>query len=252
MSVPGARVVVSPHLDDAVLSAWLVLHGQPGTRVVTCFAGDPPDSRVGVWDTRTGVPGGPDAIRARRAEDRRALAHSGSVPVHLGLPDAQYRDGNDEETAARLVEELEPRLVDAEQVWLPAGLGGHVDHVLARQAGLAASDGAVQRFLYADLPYAGQPAWPVPLTRSPRDVAVHVAVVMAGRRPQSEVWRLALAELPGVEWGDPLVHALTPQQKRRKLDALDEYRTQLPALRCTRRNLLRRRRLFRYEACWTI
>ena len=35
--MPGGTVVVSPHLDDAVMSCWSVLEGAPQVTVVTVF-----------------------------------------------------------------------------------------------------------------------------------------------------------------------------------------------------------------------
>src|ERR1700732_2299673 len=72
----GARgtplTVISPHLDDAVLSCAQVLLAHPGSTVVTVFAGRPPDGRWSSWDKACFRPG-QDPMRVRQKEDRDAL-----------------------------------------------------------------------------------------------------------------------------------------------------------------------------------
>jgi LmbE family N-acetylglucosaminyl deacetylase len=242
----GPVVVVSPHLDDAVLSAWLVLRATPAVRVVTCFAGVPDAGVVGDWESRTA--GG--SIEQRRAEDRRALALTGSLPVHLEALDAQYRSGSDADLADRLAGMLQGQLRDAAELWVPAAIRGHVDHRIARDAAVAARSSSTRCFAYADLPYAAHPAWPAELTDSPRDAAAQAAIRLLGRRPPVDHVRSALAELPGASV--PHVQRLTSAQHREKLRAVEAYRSQLAALRCAPRNRLRRRRIFAYEVFWNL
>ena len=242
--------VVSPHLDDAVLSAWLVLNGVERARVISCFAGFPPIGVSGLWDERTGSPSAHAAVATRRAEDVLALGLTGSHAIHLDLLDAQYRVGGP--PVEELASLLWPHLKDAEEVWLPAGLGGHVDHIGARRAGLKVTGPAQRTYLYADLPYAGQPAWPADLTGSPRDVAVH-GLVWALRRPvPARTWQATLADIGDAVPGDPRVQRLTPDQSRKKWKAVSIYRSQLSSLKCGPRHLLRRRRLFAYEVYWLL
>src|SRR5215216_1292684 len=95
MAAMNAVAVVSPHLDDAVLSAWLALTSAPSVRVISCFAGVPEPTMQGLWDKRTGLSSAAAAIAARRAEDVHALGLSGSTAVHLDLLDEQYRGGRE-------------------------------------------------------------------------------------------------------------------------------------------------------------
>ena len=78
-----STVVVSTHLDDAVLSCYRELG--PETIVVTVFAGIPPPGEPGSWDRRTGATDSTARMRERRTEDIEALALSGSRAVHLDL-----------------------------------------------------------------------------------------------------------------------------------------------------------------------
>ena len=243
--------VVSPHLDDAVLSAWLVLTGNPLTRVISCFAGIPPPSMQGSWDRRTGLSSG-GAVAARRAEDLSALALAESEAVHLDLLDEQYRGGRDA-PRAELAQLLREHLAEADEVWLPAGLGGHVDHVAARDAALSATGSMHRLRLYADLPYAGQPAWPVDVTGAPRDLAVHYLLAVLGRPARAQAWRSAL-DAGGVRMNltRRCIVKLAPSQFKEKVTAVRCYRSQMAALRCGSRHPFRERRLFAYEVYWAI
>ena len=242
--------MVSPHLDDAVLSTWLALDRRPGVEVVTCFAGFPSeDAAVGSWDVATGGPRGRAAVSGRRQEDLAALSRSRSMAVHLDLPDAQYRR-DDVGVVGRLADLLRSRLPYGAEVWLPAGIGGHVDHIYTRDAVLAATGPQHRRMVYADLPYAAQPAWPGQLTGGARDRVVEALVPWLGRDTPLEQWRSAIAAVPGAALEDARLTRLTASQRRAKWAALRCYDSQVDALRCGRRHLLRRRRVFAFEACW--
>jgi LmbE family N-acetylglucosaminyl deacetylase len=90
-------IVLSPHLDDAVLSCGALLtHASrrvPVT-VMTFFteARPPPHSRSTRRYLRlTGAADAQDLYAARRAEDKEALEHMGVACRHIGLPDGQFR-----------------------------------------------------------------------------------------------------------------------------------------------------------------
>jgi hypothetical protein len=85
--------VLSPHLDDAVLSCGLFLAAHPGSSVVTAFSHGP--SRVSPlprWDAGAGYfPDGADVMGVRRGEDISAAAMAHASTLHLGYWDGQYR-----------------------------------------------------------------------------------------------------------------------------------------------------------------
>ena len=85
-------VVVSPHMDDAVLGLGQLLAANPGVTVVTVFAGRPaaypePMTR---WDQLAGFKPGDDVIAARRDEDTKALTELDAIPVWLDHVEHQY------------------------------------------------------------------------------------------------------------------------------------------------------------------
>lgn len=95
--VPPAQaeslVIVSPHLDDAVLSCGRLLAAHPGTYVVTVFSSGPEKvDPLPWWDQLCGVfRPGDDVMALRRQEDAAAMALVGAEPRHLGFWDGQYR-----------------------------------------------------------------------------------------------------------------------------------------------------------------
>ncbi|WP_282206093.1 PIG-L deacetylase family protein [Kitasatospora fiedleri] len=157
------RLVFSPHADDAVLSCYGALG--PGSAVVTVFAGVPEDPGLLTdWDRALGAADSRELALERRAEDLRSFAPLGLVPEQWPYLDGQYRPG---ETPRQLSADLAARVRagapvgagPAREVWLPAGLLGHPDHVLVRDTGLAAcaelaDEGLPPRVvLYAEYPY---------------------------------------------------------------------------------------------------
>ncbi|HXX88871.1 MAG TPA: PIG-L family deacetylase [Acidimicrobiales bacterium] len=172
---PAMRVepgVVSPHLDDAVLSCGRMLAANPGALVVTVFDGGPASvDPVTWWDGRCGFAAGDDVTAVRRAEDRAALDLLGASANHLGFWDHQYREeaygypGPEGDALVEAVARALGDLVDragtdpgAPTTWLvPLGLV-HPDHRLTARAALAVAEsrpGSVW-VLYEELPYGAQ------------------------------------------------------------------------------------------------
>ena len=137
--VPEAAnlVVISPHLDDAVLSCGDLLRRRPGAVVITAFAGRPDQyPELTSWDARAGFEAGADVVGARREEDRAALAVLGARPHWLGFPDPQYGTKPERrelaDALAAALDELEPEILV-----LPLGMF-HDDHRLTADAALDA------------------------------------------------------------------------------------------------------------------
>jgi LmbE family N-acetylglucosaminyl deacetylase len=179
----GRVIAFSPHLDDAVFSAGARLGGLASAgadvAVVTLFAGLPEapfspaarelHARCGLSDA--------EAMATRRDEDVRAMACLGLRPGHEDILDAAYRrrpDGSwligagqppwgdqalvDDELEVRLTETVQAAIdaVVPDLVLTCAAIGGHVDHVLARDAVIRAVGGAgigIGLELWEDLPY---------------------------------------------------------------------------------------------------
>jgi len=177
-------VVLSPHLDDAVLSCGgRIAHAvEQGRRVIvaTVFTRDepaePPSALAADLRRWWNLPPG-EVMSRRRAEDVEACRRLGAESLHLDLAEAPYRtdgtDGTDGPDAAgailyptlgSLYGELAPADAAAESELVralarfepeaellgPLGVGHHVDHQLVRRALLAARPGAA---LYEEFPY---------------------------------------------------------------------------------------------------
>jgi len=159
-SADAIAVVLSPHLDDAVLSCWSVLTSSSDLIVVNVFTGGPRPGYVTAWDRFTGASDSLVRRDERLREDEEALAMAGCSSVNLGFPDQQYRRRSP--STAALVSGLADHLPRVSRVYAPAGIGGHVDHLLTREMAKAISRESVPVELYAELPYAltsGWPAW---------------------------------------------------------------------------------------------
>ena len=102
-------VVVSPHLDDAVLGCGRLLAAHPDATVITVYAGAPPEypDPMTHWDTAAGFSTGDDVLGARREEDRAALAELNATPVWLDFVEHQYLERPDWVGADQTVDRLE-------------------------------------------------------------------------------------------------------------------------------------------------
>ena len=209
LGVNGAVLAVSPHLDDAVISAGaclagLAAEGWPVT-VLTVFAGDPGPSLSPVAQRhheRCHL--GPEAVASRRAEDCAALGRIGARPCHGLIPDVVYRRGPDgawacdEDADMFAVPAADPLLDSAvgdliEQAISESGCvlllgpsaeGSHVDHVLTdRAVRFAAGRHGLPLWRWKDEPYAsadgGSPApeGSVVVPYSPATLAVKLDAV---------------------------------------------------------------------------
>lgn len=180
----GARRVlaISPHLDDAALSAGGLLAGLAdrgsAVHVVTLFAGPPPEPLSPVaraFHGKCGLPCDATAAALRRGEDLEAMSILGATAHHADFPDAVYRrrrDGrwlcdhdramfsglsayDDVMPTVRASVEAFLEQVAPDLVITCAAVGGHTDHLLTRAAVEAAADPErTEILLWEDLPYA--------------------------------------------------------------------------------------------------
>jgi LmbE family N-acetylglucosaminyl deacetylase/SAM-dependent methyltransferase len=155
-------VVLSTHLDDAVLSvgAGLAAIARRGfdVDVVTVLAGDPDfEAPAGPWDEETGFHTSGEATRARREEDRHACAALGVTPTWLPFNDEQYyRGGSDEEIGERLL----AILAGADAVLAPGFPVTQPDHAWLGKLILSLQLPLGQLGLYAEQPYLEGRGWP--------------------------------------------------------------------------------------------
>jgi LmbE family N-acetylglucosaminyl deacetylase len=183
----GNLAVISPHLDDGILSLGAAIAAAHGdVAIVTVLAGDPASELpAGEWDGRAGFATAGEATRARREEDRQACAVVGARPVWLPFSDHQYpRGGGDDDVWAQ----LEQALGDAESVLVPGHPLLHEDH--AWIAGLVRARGLPGRRIgrYVEQPYAS--AWsPAPAGWAPvgADLRHRLAKLRACRRYASQL-----------------------------------------------------------------
>lgn len=168
-------IFLSPHLDDAVLSAGglireLSLSGIP-TEIWTLTAGFPPDEPLSGFarqmHTLWGFSSGNEAVQIRRSEDHQAASILGASTLHFDFLDAIYRQGPggewiypedvstkphplDADLPARIAEAVSVRLLPDDEIVSPLAVGGHVDHTLVR---MAAELLERRLWFYADIPY---------------------------------------------------------------------------------------------------
>ena len=240
-SAEAPAVVVSPHLDDAVLGAWSVLSDEAPVEVVNVFTGRPAQGFVTRYDRLIRGEESAALFDERLAEDREALALAGRSPRGLGLLERQYRDGPVDRAA--LARELGAAVPACSQLFLPAGIGGHEDHVAVRDAGFELAADGLPLTLYAELPYAIHKGWPHWVTGDEPDPHLD---------PGSD-WEVYLKTAPCPR--DALrvtVGTLTEREADRKLAALRTYRTQFASLNSGMINRFGNPAVRRHEVFWSI
>jgi LmbE family N-acetylglucosaminyl deacetylase len=124
----GRALAISPHLDDAVLSAGSLIAAHPGSVVLTVFAGVPERyDGLSEWDAACGFHAGDDVVMLRRDEDRRAAERLGAQARWLDFLDDQYDDNRPSpESIAEAIRVLLPSL-DVDTIAMPLGIY-HADH----------------------------------------------------------------------------------------------------------------------------
>ena len=151
-------IYLSPHLDDAALSAggliyeqsqagipveiWSFMCGYASEADVSPFA----QALHQLW----GFSSAEETTRMRREEDRKAAAILGASVLHFDFLDCIYRRGpsgewlyseisvpphsQDEKIPSQIAAAISPRLQPEDVLVCQLSVGSHVDHVLVRQA----------------------------------------------------------------------------------------------------------------------
>jgi len=168
-------IYISPHLDDAILSAGGLIfdqvhQGQP-VEIWTVMCGFPEEGKLSPFaqflHAQWGFSSTAETVRLRRLEDRRAADRVGAQVFHLDIPDCIYRrspEGEplypigvfvdphpaDSDLPRQITDRLQAGLTPEDVVVCPLAIGGHVDHILTRKG----VEGLKRRiWYYADVPY---------------------------------------------------------------------------------------------------
>jgi LmbE family N-acetylglucosaminyl deacetylase len=215
-------IFLSPHYDDVALSCGgtVAALSESGEQplIITCFGGSPPgplNDFARDMHLRWRVDAG-EAIAIRRAEETCAADVLGAGVHWLDFPDAIYRGSrytSDDELfgtihpdemdlptqIVRALEVVFARLgVHPSRLYVPLGIGNHVDHQHVVEVGRRFSRRGYEVFAYEDFPYAGDPG-----------------VEHHGRALTGE---------------EPVTHLLTAEQLERRVAAILCYRSQLSVI----------------------
>ena len=235
-------VVLSPHLDDAVLSAWSVVGGAGEAEVVNVFAGVPEDGPPPRWDRLAGAVSRRAHMEERLEEDRAALALAGRSAHYLAFLDRHYRSIAPD--ADRVAEAIDAAVPAAPLLYAPAGIGGHEDHVMVRDVALELGRrrGMAVR-LYAELPYAVRFGWPSWVTGA-----------NPGTDEAAELdWDFHLSSVPVPRSAlSASVRRLGDGQVEAKLTAMRRYRTQFRLLNQSPFGVLEHPQVLPWEVEWSV
>ncbi len=278
-------VILSPHLDDAVLSLGGLIGREvaAGRRVevVSCFTSGPPLETIPPERRVFGD------YSMRRAEDERALAVLGArhrwldlheriwrepplprtrsvFPTHVFRTPARLEDFAELHAIRAAIGEL---LATGATIYAPLAVGHHVDHVEVALAALSEvlGRGAFDRIHFYEDPYAlgracraqhfvtrrrmwhafGAPGW-----ASPRVGALLRLVALARRGPAIEQY---LPEAARTDW-TCTPHPVAAADEERKLAAIAEYASQVRAfggVARVRRFVRRAHRVLGGEPIWS-
>lgn len=163
-----------------------------------------------------------DLMARRRVEDERFAYFAEASVVFLDLPDAVFRgyEGDEQLLAAPRDDDRAPYEIlreeiarlEPQKVYLPLGVGGHVDHQLCREVGIAllneprrwvmpGPDYAGRVVFYEDFPYAWwnefgrlEDLGPDALAGVPRDVSLYPSFVDVGDQLERKITGISLYE----------------------------------------------------------
>lgn len=174
--------IISPHLDDAVLSCFLYMQRliQTGHEVVvinlftSCQSNEFVVPCINNYMTMVGCNTAQDYEAMRKTEDENALSSLNIKPINLDFIDAPFRVQNGTPEIKNLsdlfvksVNQVRSPLLSLltntlnhyshyDFAVIPTGIGCHVDHLLARKAAEIVWQ-PKQREYYLDMPYSLKP-----------------------------------------------------------------------------------------------
>lgn len=191
-------IYLSPHLDDAALSAggWIYDQTQSGhpVEIFDIMCGFPPTAELSpfaqVLHYTWGISEAAEVIRARRLEEERAAQILGAKIHYLDFLDCIYRQNergewlystvfvdphpDEAELPARIAQVISARLNPDDELVCQFGVGLHVDHVTVRRA----AELLGRRLHYvADIPY---------LFNTPEHLPPHTAGMKENIQPVTE------------------------------------------------------------------
>ena len=151
-------IYLSPHLDDAVLSAGGLIYDQTRSgipaEIWTFMCGYPPEGEYSPFaqtlHNMWGYSSAAEAVRERCEEDKNAAAMVGGATFYFDFLDCIYRRGSngewlyseiavpphhaDEALPSQIAEAISIRLLPGDVLVCQLAVGSHVDHVIVRQA----------------------------------------------------------------------------------------------------------------------
>jgi LmbE family N-acetylglucosaminyl deacetylase len=218
----GRVVVISPHLDDAVLSlgAGIARLARRGVQVdvLSVFGCDPSSTRApSGWDSRAGFANEGAAAAARREEDRVACHMVGANPSVLGFRGGSYGGPGDAEPLWHAIAEV---VGGADVVLMPGFPLTNADHFWLHMLLVEKPPPSERLGLYAEQPYryAARREQPMTTFESPID---------------------------GPRWAST---GYSLRELRLKKRAILAYRSQIPLLGFTARRHRKLNRMLLHEA----
>lgn len=144
-------LLVSPHLDDAILSAGNLMADRMDNVIVTIFAGNPENAENvhTPYDKSCGFGDAAGAMAQRRHENDLATALLNADAINFEFVDEQYG----EPTPTSMITQALQNLIDEhdyDYILAPLGLG-HPDHVQVSDA-VRRLDTTKPIYLWEDLP----------------------------------------------------------------------------------------------------
>ena len=225
----NSLLVLSPHLDDAVLSVGGLLAQEATVSEVLTLCTKLPLEQPEAMAT----------VQKRQKEDTLAMKELGVSYRHLDELDAYHRrhlakrvyptlpslfagiNGNDPLTAKKIAELIASGAKSEDTLLCPLGVGAHVDHLLCAGAGALLKNRGYNVLFYEDFPYIRNAS-------------------------KSEVEQRLFDVAPNIQWKSLELNA--PIDKKTKL--VEIYESQVKTLFGTKENLREALSTHPFERVW--